>query len=174
MGQARFPPPKAQTFEPPPGQVTRSATRRAPRRPSCAGRIVRQSASHGTRRKGSGCCCPRPIRHGLAARCGQVRSPRGQSRRRRNHGRGVRPVVDAGAAQLPGVPEVVQPSHSACNEKRPEAGKPRAQLASLYFGNFYSRAMLPSIPKSHFIIESQFVSSTARREVLGSNHSYRP
>ncbi len=172
FGPSAVSPAEGPDFRTAPGPVTRSATRRGPRRPSCAGRIVRQSAWHGTRRRGSGCCCPRPIRHGLAARCGQVRSPRGQSRRRRSRGRVVPPLIDAGAAQLPGVPAVVQASHSACNEKRPEAGEPRAQLASLYFGNFYSRAMPPSIPKSHFIIESQFVSSTARRTIPASNCPY--
>lgn len=169
FGPSAVSPAEGPDFRTAPGPVTRSATRRGPRRPSCAGRIVRQSASHGTRRKGSGCCCPRPIRHGLAARCGQVRSPRGQSRRRRSRGRVVPPLIDAGAAQLPGVPEVVQPSRNACNEKRPEAGKPRAQLASLHFGNIYRRAMLSSMPVSHFIVESQFVSSTDRREEPGSN-----
>ena len=153
----------------PPGLVTRSANRQGPRQPSCAGRIVRQSASHGTRRRGSGCCCPRPIHQGPAARYGQVRSPRGQSRQKRNHGRGVPPLNDAGAAQLLGVPEVVQPSSNACNEKRPEAGKPRAQLASLHFGNIYSIAMLPSMLNCIFIVESQVVRSTAMRTTLAEN-----
>ena len=169
FGPSAVSPAKPPDFRTAPGLVTRSATRRSPRQPSCAGRIVRQSAWHGTRRRGSGCCCPRPIRHGLAAQCGQVRSPRGQSRHRRNHGRGVQPLIDAGAAQLPGVPEVVQPSRNACNEKRPEAGKPRAQLASLHFGNIYRRAMLSSMPVSHFIFESQFVSLNDMREKPGSN-----
>ena len=123
-------------------------------------------------RLGSGCCCPRPIRHGLAARCGQARSPREQSRRKRNRDRGALPLIDAGAAPCLGVPEVVQPSHNACNEKRPEAGKPRAQLASLHFGNVYRRSMLPSIPNCVFIVESQFVKSTARRTILAANCPY--
>jgi len=134
LDHARFPYRERLRTNRPPGLVARSATRRGPRQPSCAGRIVRQSAWHGTRRTGSGCCCPRPIRHGLAALCGQVRSPRGQSRRRHNLGRGALPLNDAGAAQLPGVPEVVQPSRNACNEKRPEAVRPRAQFLTLHFG----------------------------------------
>lgn len=169
FGPSAVSPAKPPDFRTAPGLVTRSATRRSPRQPSCAGRIVRQSAWHGTRRRDSGCCCPRPIRHGLAAQCGQVRSPRGRSRHRRNRGRWVPPLIDAGAAQLPGVPEVVQPSRNACNEKRPEAGKPRAQLASLHFGNIYSIAMLPSMLNCIFIVESQFVRSTARRTILAAN-----
>ena len=154
---------------PPHGSVTPSAIRPPLSGPSGAARIVRQSAWRGTRSKGSGCYCPRPIRHGPAARCGQVRSPRGQSRRRRNRDRGALPLIDAGAAPCLGVPEVVQPSHNACNEKRPEAGKPRAQLASLHFGNIYSIAMLPSMLNCIFIVESQFVRSTARRTILAAN-----
>ena len=149
--------------------LTRPATRRPRSAPSGADQTVLQSASHGTRRRGSGCCCLRPIRLGLAVRYGQARSLRGQYRRRRNRGRGGRPLIDAGAAQLLGVPEVVQPSHNACNEKRPEAGKPRAQLASLHFGNIYRRAMRPSMMNCIFIVESQFVSSTARRTILAAN-----
>lgn len=154
---------------PPHGSVTPSAIRPPLSGPSGAARIVRQSAWRGTQSKGSGCYCPRPTRHGLAAQCGQVRSPRGQSRRRRNRGRGALPLIDAGAAPCLGVPEVVQPLRNACNEKRPEAGKPRAQLASLHFGNIYSRAMPPSMLNCIFIVESQFVRSTARRTILAAN-----
>lgn len=154
---------------PPMGSVTPLATRQPLSGPSDASRIVRQSGWHGTRRRGSGCCCLRPIRHGSEGRCDQVRSPRGQSRRRRNRGRGALPLIDAGAAPCLGVPEVVQPLRNACNEKRPEAGKPRAQLASLHFGNIYSRAMPPSMLNCIFIFESQFVRSTGRRTILSAN-----
>lgn len=151
------------------GILSRPASHRGRCRRSGASRIVRQSALHGTRRKGSGCCCRRPIRRGPAARCGRERWPREQRPGWRSPGRAVRPLIDAGAAQLLGVPEVVQPSHNACNEKRPEAGKPRAQLASLHFGNIYRRSMLPSMLKCIFVVESQFVRSTARRMILAAN-----
>jgi hypothetical protein len=73
--------------------------------------------------------------------------------------------------QLLGVPEVVQPSRNACNEKRPEAGKPRAQLASLYFGNIYAKAMIMSMPLLRIIIESQFfISNGRRRELVSKLH----
>ena len=149
--------------------LTRPATRRPRSAPSGADQTVLQSASHGTRRRGSGCCCLRPIRLGLAVRYGQARSLRGQYRRRRNRGRGGRPLIDAGAAPCLGVPEVVQPSHNACNEKRPEAGKPRAQLASLHFGNIYTKAMAPSMHLLLIILESQCVISNGRRTVLTTN-----
>ena len=169
FGPGAVSPAKPPNFRTAPGLVTRSATRRGPQGSSCAGRIAAQFAWHGTRRRGSGCCCLRPIRHGSEGRCDQVRSPRGQSRRRRNRGRGALPLIDAGAAPCLGVPEVVQPLRNACNEKRPEAGKPRAQLASLHFGNIYSRAMPPSMLNCIFIVESQFVRSTARRTILAAN-----
>ncbi len=108
FGPSAVSPAEGPDFRAAPGQVTRSATHLRPQGPSGVGRIVRQSAWHGTRHRGSGCCCPHPFLHGPAAQCGQARSPRGQSRRRRSRGIEVLPLIDAGAAPSPGDLAVVR------------------------------------------------------------------
>ena len=148
--------PKPPDFARPPMGLTGLATRRGPRRPSCVCRIVRKSAWHGNRRKGSGCCCPRPIRHGLAARCGQVRSPRGQSRRRHNHGRGVRHEVGEVAGQPRDALEVSQASTPLKRTTPGSLWAPGAVL-SFEFRNRYAAGNSSSTLKRHFIVESQFV-----------------